>query len=190
MFRRTGRRCGCRRQDLDKARLATTAKGGPKSGRMGFELFDNPNWMGSEFDEKVNYQRALEGELEHTIATLASVAVGAGASGAAARFSLFERSARRQGVGGAAAAASDAGRRRGRGHRQSGGERGGRTASGERGAGGRRRGRGAGAAGRQCGTGNARAGDGGEAGCDAGAGGGTGECAGFGQPGRGSEVRR
>jgi len=61
-------------QSLDKARLATTAKGGPKSGRMGFELFDNPNWMGSEFDEKVNYQRALEGELEHTIATLASVA--------------------------------------------------------------------------------------------------------------------
>jgi flagellar M-ring protein FliF len=59
--------------NLDKARLATTAKGGPKTGRMGFELFDNPNWMGSEFDEKVNYQRALEGELEHTIATLASV---------------------------------------------------------------------------------------------------------------------
>ena len=60
-------------QILDKARLATTAKGGPKSGRMGFELFDKPNWMGSEFDEKVNYQRALEGELEHTIATLGSV---------------------------------------------------------------------------------------------------------------------
>lgn len=60
-------------QNLDKARLATTAKGGPKSGRMGFELFDKPNWMGSEFDEKVNYQRALEGELERTIATLGSV---------------------------------------------------------------------------------------------------------------------
>ncbi|HEX3663551.1 MAG TPA: flagellar basal-body MS-ring/collar protein FliF [Acidobacteriaceae bacterium] len=60
-------------ENLDKARLATTAKGGPRSGRMGFELFDQPNWMGSEFDEKVNYQRALEGELEHTIATLASV---------------------------------------------------------------------------------------------------------------------
>jgi flagellar M-ring protein FliF len=58
---------------LDKARLATTAKGGPKSGRMGFELFDKPNWMGSEFDEKVNYQRALEGELEHTIGTLGDV---------------------------------------------------------------------------------------------------------------------
>ena len=59
--------------DLDKARLTTTAKGGPRSGRMGFELFDKPNWMGSEFDEQVNYQRALEGELEHTIETIASV---------------------------------------------------------------------------------------------------------------------
>jgi len=58
---------------LDKARLVTTAKGGPRSGRMGFELFDKPNWIGSEFDEKVNYQRALEGELEHTIDTLADV---------------------------------------------------------------------------------------------------------------------
>lgn len=58
---------------LDKARLETAAKGGPKSGRMGFELFDKPNWVGSEFDERVNYQRALEGELEHTIESLGSV---------------------------------------------------------------------------------------------------------------------
>lgn len=59
--------------ELDKARLQTAAKGGPRSGRMGFELFDKPNWVGSEFDERVNYQRALEGELEHTIASLGSV---------------------------------------------------------------------------------------------------------------------
>ena len=58
---------------LDKARLATAAKGGVKSGRMGFEIFDKPNWVGSEFDEQVNYQRALEGELEHTVGTLADV---------------------------------------------------------------------------------------------------------------------
>lgn len=58
---------------LDKARLATAAKGGVKSGRLGFELFDKPNWVGSEFDERVNYQRALEGELEHTVATLSDV---------------------------------------------------------------------------------------------------------------------
>ena len=58
---------------LDKARMEVATKGMPQSGRMGFELFDKPNWVGSEFDEKVNYQRALEGELEHTIATVAAV---------------------------------------------------------------------------------------------------------------------
>jgi flagellar M-ring protein FliF len=59
---------------LDKARMVTASKGSAKSGRLGFELFDKPNWVGSEFDEQVNYQRALEGELEHTISTLADVA--------------------------------------------------------------------------------------------------------------------
>ena len=59
---------------LDKARLATAAKGGVKSGRLGFEIFDKPNWVGSEFDEQVNYQRALEGELERTVSTLSDVA--------------------------------------------------------------------------------------------------------------------
>ena len=58
---------------IEKARMEIAAKGMPQSGRMGFELFDKPNWVGSEFDEKVNYQRALEGELEHTIGTLAVV---------------------------------------------------------------------------------------------------------------------
>ncbi len=58
---------------LDKARLATAAKGGVKSGRLGFEIFDKPNWVGSEFDEQVNYQRALEGELERTVSTLSDV---------------------------------------------------------------------------------------------------------------------
>ncbi len=59
--------------ELDKARLATAAKGGVRSGRMGFEIFDKPNWVGSEFDEQVNYQRALEGELEHTIGTIGDI---------------------------------------------------------------------------------------------------------------------
>lgn len=58
---------------LDKARMEVAAKGMPQTGRLGFELFDKPNWVGSEFDEKVNYQRALEGELEHTIGTLGVV---------------------------------------------------------------------------------------------------------------------
>jgi len=58
---------------LDKARLVTAAKGGVKSGRLGFEIFDKPNWVGSEFDEQVNYQRALEGELEHTVSSLSDI---------------------------------------------------------------------------------------------------------------------
>ena len=58
---------------LEKARMEVAAKGMPQTGRLGFELFDKPNWVGSEFDERVNYQRALEGELEHTISTLSAV---------------------------------------------------------------------------------------------------------------------
>ena len=58
---------------VDKARMEVAAKGMPQTGRLGFELFDKPNWVGSEFDERVNYQRALEGELEHTIGTLGAV---------------------------------------------------------------------------------------------------------------------
>ena len=63
-----------RLRDLDKARLAAASKGGVKSGRLGFEIFDKPNWVGSEFDEQVNFQRALEGELERTIGTLSDIA--------------------------------------------------------------------------------------------------------------------
>jgi len=58
---------------LDKARLVTAGKGTIKSGRLGFEIFDKPNWVGSEFDEQVNFQRALEGELEHTVGSLADI---------------------------------------------------------------------------------------------------------------------
>jgi flagellar M-ring protein FliF len=58
---------------LDSARLQTATQGAPHSGRMGFELFDKMSWGQTEFDEKVTYQRALEGELEKTIQTLGDV---------------------------------------------------------------------------------------------------------------------
>ena len=45
----------------------------PHSGRIGFEIFDKVSWGQTEFDEKVNYQRALEGELERTIQTMSNV---------------------------------------------------------------------------------------------------------------------
>jgi len=58
---------------LDAARLQTASQGQPRSGRLGFEIFDKVTWGQTEFDEKVAYQRALEGELERTIKTLADV---------------------------------------------------------------------------------------------------------------------
>jgi len=53
-----------------KARLDLAAEGLPRSGHLGFEIFDKPNWAGSDFVEQVNYQRALEGELERTIESM------------------------------------------------------------------------------------------------------------------------
>jgi len=58
---------------LDSARMELASEGMPHSGRLGFELFDKMNWGETEFDEKVNYQRALEGELERTISKLRDV---------------------------------------------------------------------------------------------------------------------
>ena len=58
---------------LAAARLQSASQGEPHSGRMGFELFDKMSWGQTEFDEKVAYQRAMEGELERTIQTLAEV---------------------------------------------------------------------------------------------------------------------
>jgi flagellar M-ring protein FliF len=58
---------------LDAARLEVASRPLPNSGRMGFELFDKPNWAGSDFSEKVNYQRALEAELERTLSSLSEV---------------------------------------------------------------------------------------------------------------------
>ncbi len=59
---------------IDKARMELAAQGLPHSGQMGWEIFDKPNWMGSSFDDQVDYQRALEGELERSILTLDNVA--------------------------------------------------------------------------------------------------------------------
>lgn len=59
---------------LAEARLALAGAGMPRSGRIGFELFDRTNPAASDFTEQVNYQRALEGELERTVATLDEVA--------------------------------------------------------------------------------------------------------------------
>src|SRR6202011_3662243 len=54
-------------------RLQLAAAGVPKSGRIGYELFDKTNFGASDFAEQVNYHRALEGELERSVMSLAEV---------------------------------------------------------------------------------------------------------------------
>jgi flagellar M-ring protein FliF len=60
-------------EHLADARLALAGAGLPRTGRIGFELFDRTNLGASDFAEQVNYRRALEGELERTVATLSEV---------------------------------------------------------------------------------------------------------------------
>jgi flagellar M-ring protein FliF len=61
------------KDSLDAARLEVASHDSSRSGRIGFEIFDKVSWGQTEFDEKVNYQRALEGELERTIQTISNV---------------------------------------------------------------------------------------------------------------------
>lgn len=58
---------------LAELRLGMAAAGLPKAGRIGFELFDKTNLGATEFTEHVNYRRALEGELERSVMSLAEV---------------------------------------------------------------------------------------------------------------------
>ncbi len=58
---------------LAELRLGMAAAGLPKSGRMGFELFDKTNLGATEFTEHINFRRALEGELERSVMSLAEV---------------------------------------------------------------------------------------------------------------------
>ena len=59
---------------LATARLDLAAKGLPQGGAVGFELFDKTSFGVTDFVQNVNYQRALEGELQRTIDTLQQVA--------------------------------------------------------------------------------------------------------------------
>jgi len=60
-------------EQVHETRLRLASQGLPKSGSVGFELMDNQKFGISQFDEQINYQRALEGELERTIESISSV---------------------------------------------------------------------------------------------------------------------
>lgn len=56
-----------------EARLKLASQGLPKGGSVGFELMDNQKFGITQFQENVNYQRALEGEITRTIQTISAV---------------------------------------------------------------------------------------------------------------------
>ena len=60
-------------EQVHETRLRLASQGLPKNGSVGFELMDNQKFGISQFAEQVNYQRALEGELEKTIGSISSV---------------------------------------------------------------------------------------------------------------------
>ena len=62
-----------RSEQVAETRLQLASAGLPKSGRIGFELFDRTNFGISDFTEQVNYNRAIEGELERSVMSLREV---------------------------------------------------------------------------------------------------------------------
>lgn len=60
---------------VHQARLKLASDGLPKGGNIGFELLENQKFGVSQFVEQVNFQRALEGELERTIQAIDTVEV-------------------------------------------------------------------------------------------------------------------
>lgn len=58
---------------VHEARLKLAQQGLPKGGQVGFELLDQEKFGLSQFNEQINYQRALEGELARTIEKLGPV---------------------------------------------------------------------------------------------------------------------
>jgi len=54
-------------------RLTLAGQGLPKGNGVGYEIFDEPKWGSTDFTQKVNYKRALEGELQRTIGSLQEI---------------------------------------------------------------------------------------------------------------------
>ncbi|HSU32082.1 MAG TPA: flagellar basal-body MS-ring/collar protein FliF [Bryobacteraceae bacterium] len=59
---------------IAELRLQMATAGIPKSGRIGYELFDKTNLGATDFTEQVNYHRAIEGELERSVMAMSEVA--------------------------------------------------------------------------------------------------------------------
>lgn len=60
-------------KDLYDLRLQLASEGLPAGSGVGFEIFDKTNFGATEFSQRVNYLRALQGELTRTIMQMAEV---------------------------------------------------------------------------------------------------------------------
>jgi flagellar M-ring protein FliF len=60
-------------KQLYEARIALAREGLPKSHGLGYELFDKTNFGMTDFVQKINAKRAIEGELQRTIEGLEEV---------------------------------------------------------------------------------------------------------------------
>lgn len=58
---------------VEKTRLKLMGKNLQLNSSLGFELFDKSDFGMTDFSQKINYQRALQGELERTISSLDEV---------------------------------------------------------------------------------------------------------------------
>ncbi|HVI96822.1 MAG TPA: flagellar basal-body MS-ring/collar protein FliF [Anaeromyxobacter sp.] len=61
------------RRDVYRTRMKVMGKDLPLHGAVGFELFNNSDFGMTEFAQKINYQRALQGELTRTILSLSEI---------------------------------------------------------------------------------------------------------------------
>jgi len=69
----TGNMISVPEERVAELRLDMASAGLPKSGRIGFEIFDKTNLGMTDFAEHINYRRALEGELERSVMALNEV---------------------------------------------------------------------------------------------------------------------
>lgn len=60
-------------QDARSARLAVMSSGNVLQAPIGFELFDKSDFGMTDFAQKINYQRAMEGEIARTVSSLAGI---------------------------------------------------------------------------------------------------------------------
>jgi flagellar M-ring protein FliF len=61
------------KEQIYETRLSLASDGIPKGSGMGFEIFDQQKLGSTEFVQKINYQRALQGELARTINGMSEV---------------------------------------------------------------------------------------------------------------------